>query len=174
MRGDIRKNFYKLSWVLRDINEYAPSTEPGRQRFRAECAGLLSVHVAASYENCVKDTLQSYSAHYHSAFSDYTLRNFEKLNSKIRFSDLCNYCCLFDQKINVYFKKTISEKRTKFRKKTGIDILDSYENLLSWRHSFAHTGASNPTVTEVASAHRAGKLIILTFDDAFRVGARPK
>ena len=123
--------------------------------------------MAATYETCVKEILFEYANKKHIDFGGFALRNYEKLNSRILIKDLKKYCETFDPTICSSFKEGLATKKKKVLERVGKNIEVSYEQILSWRHEFAHAGIRQTTIEEAAATHRVGKRILYVFDDAF-------
>lgn len=49
----------------------------------------------------------------------------------------------------------------------GVNIETSYEQILDWRHDFAHARGRNTTIEEAVKTHTSGKRVLYLFDDAF-------
>jgi hypothetical protein len=130
-------------------------------------AGLLVVAMAATYENCVKEVLCECASKQHISFGNYAVRNYQKLNSRVLVSDLKKYCETFDSAVCARFKTRLAAKKKSLLDRVGKNIETSYEQILSWRHEFAHAGIPQTTIEEAAATHRVGKRTLYIFDDAF-------
>ena len=115
----------------------------------------------------MKDVLYAYASRQHVAFGDYAQRSYEKLNSRIAVRDLKKYCEIFDPSICNRFRSRLAERKRLILARAGKNIETSYEQVLSWRHDFAHARIRNTTIEEAAATHRVGKRILYIFDDAF-------
>jgi hypothetical protein len=159
-RADLDLQFSRIDDLITEINGLVPSGSYRAVQFRADLAGLLVVAMAATYETCVKEVLYEYA-------NRHALRNYEKLNSRVQIRDLKKYCELFDPAIQVRFKSRLAAKKKSLLDRVGKNIETSYEQILSWRHDFAHAGIRQTTIEEAAATHRVGKRILYIFDDAF-------
>lgn len=166
-RPDVDAQLSRIDSLVLEINSQVPTSGYANVQFRADLAGLLVVAMAATYENCVKEILFSFASRNHPNFGAFTQRQYEKLNSKIRVNDLKKYCELFDPAICAKFKTSLSDKKSKLMDRANVNIETSYEQILNWRHDFAHTGARSTTIEEATKMHRYGKRIIYLFDQAF-------
>ncbi|MUZ72875.1 hypothetical protein GOZ90_09285 [Agrobacterium vitis] len=166
-RSDLALHFSRIDDLIFEINSLVPDNSYQATQFRADLAGLLVVAIAATYETCVKEILYGYANQQHIAFGEYARRSYEKINSKIKVSDLTNYCKIFDPTIKTRFQERLKSKKTALLERSGIDIARSYQQILDWRHDFAHKANRNTTIEEAAKTHRIGKRIIYIFDDAF-------
>lgn len=166
-RVDLDMHFSKIDDLVREIEELVPSNSYRCIEFRADLAGLLVVAMAATYETCVKEILYEHANRQHIAFGEFALRNYDKLNSRIQVKDLKKYCETFDPNICLRFKMRLASKKQKLLSRAGKNIETAYEQILSWRHDFAHGGIRQTTIEEATATHRIGKRILYVFDDAF-------
>jgi hypothetical protein len=167
-RADLDAHFSKIDDLISEIDGLVPPDSGYRAvQFRADLAGLLVVAIAATYESCVKEVLYEYANRHHIAFGGYARRSYEKINSRVLVKDLTKYCEIFDPAIKVRFKDRLKAKKAALLQRTGKNIETSYEQILDWRHEFAHAGNRNTTIEEATKTHRVGKRIIYLFDDAF-------
>lgn len=169
MRSDLNPHFDRIDKLAEEINSFVPSDARGASQFRADLAGLLVVTIAASYESCVKETLVNYASNCHESFGQFTINNFSKLNSRISINDLFRYTKLFDERINRSFTYYLKRRKEGINRKIGKNIEHSYEQILSWRHAFAHAGIRNTTIEEALAMHRLAKRVLYAFDEAFKL-----
>jgi hypothetical protein len=111
--------------------------------------------------------LINYAANHNAAFGDYINNNYRIINSRVAMHDLYKYAKLFGDRISKEFKSKLDERTDRIFKCTGTSMTKQYEQLLDWRHHFAHTGRCNTTVKEATKTHRLSKHVIYCFDDAF-------
>jgi hypothetical protein len=166
-RADLDLQFNRIEQLVAEMRQFVPSDIVGVAQFRADLAGLLVVSMAATYENCVKETLVAYASRHHIAFGNFAANNYAKLNSRISISDLHGYARTFDNGVRDRFKQLLDRRKRKIDRKIGKNIEASYEQILSWRHAFAHAGTRNTTIEEAMATHRLGKRVLYTFDRAF-------
>lgn len=149
-----------------EIENFVPQTT-STIGFRADLAGLLVVSIAASYETCVKETINNYAARHHVAFSNYTQNQYSRINSRISLNDLYLYTKTFDNSVHQKFSQLIVSRKSRMNRLFGKDPTQSYKQLLSWRHDFAHAGIRNTTVEEAIATHRIAKYVLYSFNEAF-------
>lgn len=166
-RIDMDCHLNKIDDLALEISKYVPEGNIGAQAFRADLAGLLVVTIAASYEACVKETLINYASRHHVAFGNFAQNNYSKINSRIKINDLKSYARLFGANIERDFKAKVAEKRARISGRLGINIENRFEQILDWRHDFAHAWKNNTTVEEALRTHRFGKRVLYAFDEAF-------
>ncbi|WP_224543260.1 HEPN domain-containing protein [Mesorhizobium sp. CA16] len=167
-RSDLDVHFSKIDDLISEINGLVPVDSAYRTvRFRADLAGLLVVAMAATYETCVKEILYEFANRHHTAFGGYARRSYNKINSRVAVKDLKKYCDIFDPDIRTRFNSRLSLKKQAILARTGKNIEASYEQILDWRHEFAHAGNRNTTIEEATKTHRLAKRVMYVFDDAF-------
>lgn len=165
--SDLALNFQRIDNLVSEMNNFAPNTTKGISDFRADLAGMLVVTIAAMYETCAKETMVSYAGKHNAAFEDFTANNFSRLSSRIRLNDLRNYCQNFSPQIRNNFDVLFKRRKSQVRKVTGKNIESEFENMLKWRHDFAHAGIRNTTIEEAIKTHRLARIVMLTFHDSF-------
>lgn len=167
-RVDLDENFRKVDTLIAEINSLVPAdgNYEGVQ-LRADLAGLLVVAMAATYETCVKEIMCSHASTRHDAFGQFAQRNYLKLNSRISINDLKKYCGLFSPLMEKSFKNDLSSTKKKILSRTGKNIETAYEQILAWRHDFAHAWNRNTTIEEAAQTHRLAKRVLYAFDRIF-------
>ncbi len=108
-----------------------------------------------------------FAGRHHAQFHLFTQNHFRKLNSRISVSDLYKYARTFDNTTHTKFGVLMNKRKKKLQNYVGKDFTAAYEQLLNWRHDFAHAGVRHTTVEEALKTHRLAKWVLLTFDDAF-------
>jgi RiboL-PSP-HEPN len=167
LRSELDLELARIDELVNDINAVVPATSTYQNvKMRADLAGLLVVAIAASYENCVKEVLYYKAGFHHAAFEAYARRQYAKINSRINVSDLVRYCDLYDPAVKTQFKANLSNRKASVLKRTGVNIETMYEQLLDWRHDFAHAGVRNMTLEEATKAHLFGKRVLYAFAES--------
>ena len=166
-RSEVEPFLSRIDGLIRDFERFAPQDTVGIDTFRAELAGLLVVSMAASYENCVKEVLSLYAERRHLDFHYFIDKNYERLNSRVKVSDLNRYCKLFGDQIHHSFKTNLRSRREKIDARMSKNIKTCYEQILDWRHDYAHSAVLNTTIEEASEFHMYGKRVIYAFADAF-------
>ena len=157
----------RLNALLLSIEAHAPQSQLGSASFRADLAGLLSVMIVASYETAIKETMISFAGTHSAAFSGFVERNFSRLNSKVRISDLHRYAQDLDPVLAMRFKEKVGRRRSLFLAISGKNFETSLNQLLNWRHEYAHAGTRVTTIEELVSTHRLARIPIQTFEEVF-------
>lgn len=157
----------RIDELYKEINLHVPQEARGTEAFRADLAGMFVVTCVAMYESCVKDALIDYASRRNPRFEHYVSRSFKHLNSRIRINDLQRYTSQFDDAASAGFKRRLNTRKIALSSKTGYDLVKRYDQLLDWRHSFAHSGTRNTTLEEAYQTHRVAKHVIVAFGHAF-------
>ncbi len=157
----IREQFIKIDSLVNELNTIAPEGDRRFRSIRNDLAGLLVVSLASTYENCVKTILIAYADLFHDKFSHQVEKKYSYLNSKIKSNSLTEYLSHFDGSVS-FFQDRLKYVSGKMR--TEID--KSYDQILTWRHSFAHANKSMTSINDAYKAHRYGKHVLYAFEDA--------
>lgn len=165
-RADLYPILARVEQLAMEIENFVPLNISNIQ-FRADLAGLLVVAIAASYESCVKETLVNYAGKRHPQFGIYAQNQYSKLSSRVRISDLYLYARTCDNAIHHRFGVIIKDRKNKLVQRVGMDFTKSYNQILNWRHDFAHEGLRNTTVEEALLTHTYAKRVLYAFNDSF-------
>lgn len=166
-RANIDSHLEKINELEKEIKKHVRIEDRTAVEFRADLAGLLVITIAASYETCVKDVLTRHAKNHHSSFGEFTENNYKKLNSKITISDLNSYAEKFGATTKAAFKSKLNTRVKRIENRTGKSITTCYQQILSWRHAFAHGWVRSTTVEEALNTHRLAKRVIYAFEEAF-------
>jgi len=112
-RADLDVHFGRIEQLVAEMRQFVPTDVVGAAQFRADLAGLLVVSMAASYENCVKETLVTFASNHHAAFGNFTSNNYGRLNSRIAINDLHRYAATFDDGVHDRFKALLTQRKQK-------------------------------------------------------------
>ena len=159
----------RISELASEIKRQVPddSRIKGRVDFRADLAGLLTVCIVANYEYCVKETLFKFASNHHCKFADYVSSHYGQLNSRIRINHLKEYCKDFDSDARNKFDNLFKTRKNIIKTNIGRDIEDSYNQIIEWRHAFAHTAQRKTTIEEAYKFHLLGRHVLFAFYDSF-------
>lgn len=166
-RAVVREYLNRVDDLAKEVEQHVPADRPEMTDFRSDVAGLLTVLTCATYETCVKQVIYAYAGRNSPMFGIYAEKRYDRINSKIEVSDLKNYASTFHPDLGNIFKENLERFRSNFIGKTSYDIVTKYNQLLKWRHSFAHSGARVTTVEEVLKHHSAAKRVLFIFSDSF-------
>lgn len=166
-KSDLLTITCRIHDLASEMENFVPIGVRGSEGFRADLAGLLVVTIAACYEDCVKTTLVEHAAKRHVDFEEFTSRNFSRLSSRVKVNDLKRYAKLFGGTAEERFKEKLRTKRMQISGRTGKNIENRYEQILDWRHDYAHGGIKNTTISEALDFHLFGIRVLYCFNEAF-------
>lgn len=157
----VRDFFVRIDALFQELNLLAPESDMKKRKIRNEFSGLMVVSLAATYENCVKTILINYADFYHDKFSHQVERKYNYLNSRIKYETLKEYLSHFDGDVH-YFEAKTRAISSKLRN----EINKTYDQILNWRHSYAHAHNNATSLNDAYKAHRYAKYVLYTFEDA--------
>ncbi|RKE93633.1 HEPN domain-containing protein [Sulfitobacter guttiformis] len=164
---DLREHFSRVDKLVQEMNQFVPADARGVNEFRADLAGMLVVTIAAMYETCVKTTMILYAGRFGREFEGFTERNYNKLSSKISHRDLRRYASTFDPNVCERFDAILDRRRKTAVRLSGKNPIRQLDQMLDWRHDFAHAGLRQTTISEAMSTHRLASIVILSFHKSF-------
>lgn len=178
--------------LINDIVRVIPEEE---NKLESELAGLILIKICAIYEKCVQEILSYQAGKYHRNFGIYIKNSYERLNSKISYSDICKYISIFGEEPEINFN--VKLKDICFRESIGVEQITkellrlesdtrvknkdntlgkwisehvlNYDNFLNLRHSFAHKGNCSETIINVTEYFKKTKLIIFSLAEALSI-----
>lgn len=157
----ISEFFEKIDILFQELNEIAPESDVKKRKIRNEFSGLIVISLAATYENCIKTILINYADFYHDKFSHQVERKYNYLNSRIKFETLKEYVSHFDGDVS-YFEKKVYKCSLRLRN----EINKTYDQILNWRHHYAHAHNNVTSLNDAYKAHRYAKYVLYSFEDA--------
>jgi BMFP domain-containing protein YqiC len=164
--------FTKEIYKIADHSErFVPVSMRGVAEFRAELGGLMTVLIASSYENIVKQVLVDYAARHNVTFGRFTESAFDRIDSRIKISDLHKYCKHGGPDVSKAFKLALSRRRKLYQTISRVEFDKSYELILKWRHAYAHAGKKNTSLEEAIKKHKEGFPVLLAFAEAFEANS---
>lgn len=151
----------ELDLFYAQLDALAPVSDSSKSDERKKFSIFYVVCVAATYENCIRDILYNYSDFYHKKFSFQVEKKYQKLNSKIKYTDLRTIISSFDGNTRWF-----DEKCSKIGRELSIDLKKAYDQMLDWRHSAAHANKFPTSLEEIHKTHDAVKYVIYSFEEA--------
>lgn len=125
--------------------------------------GLFAVSSAAVFELAVKQILYEFAAAKHDAFGFYCAESLKKLNGRIRLDSLCNeHVRRFGGTYSERLRSELSAAETRELSANRYSIKAAYEQIITWRHAFAHEGKipEQATFVEAKKGYEAGKIVL--------------
>lgn len=133
--------------------------------------GFISVSAVTVYELAIKDIFCEFSTKKHKVFGNFTQNYFDRLNGRIKTNELTdNHLKRFGEKYIKRFKALIKKADEKSVRNDRTSILSCYNNVIQWRHDFAHKGIvpSNATYEEATKSYKIGKKVITCLAETMR------
>lgn len=141
-----------------------PVVSPITDQFIASrYVGFVSVAAATVYELAIKEIFCSFGQQKHKVLGTFTAKYFDRINGRIKYKALHEeYVALFGEKYVRRFKNSVVAKDKEILRQRGRSILTSYQNIITWRHQFAHEGQvpTYATYAEAVEAYEIGKEMI--------------
>ena len=133
--------------------------------------GFVSVVAVTVYELAIKDIFIEFAEKKHKVLGEVTRKNFDRINGRIKTNVIRDeYVSSFGDKYVQRFKKKLDAAERDSLRSSGISILSSYGNLVTWRNQFAHEGQlpSTATYSETTKAYKTGKEVIKCLAESMR------
>ena len=125
--------------------------------------GFVSVSAVTVYELALKEIFIEFAKKKHNVFGIYAKSHFDRINGRIKTSQIKDdYVKKFGNRYLKKYQCKIKETEELFLRSHRKSVLNSYNNLITWRNDFAHEGHIPNTVTfnEVVSSYTLGKEVI--------------
>lgn len=125
--------------------------------------GLLALSSATVLELCVKEILITHADAISPVFGNYVAKSYERLNGRIKIRAIKEeHLAKFGEKYISYFSRLAKSADTAYVRSTGRSPIQSWNNLITWRHGFAHEGVVpvNATYTEAKQAYLDSKIVV--------------
>jgi RiboL-PSP-HEPN len=126
-------------------------------------SGFVAVTAVTVYELAVKEILCTFGESKHAVLGNFTRKYFDRINGRIKYRVLHEeYVLSFGDKYVRRFKKNVAKREKEILIANRKSILTSYDNIITWRHLFAHEGQipTNATYAEAVDAYETGKEVI--------------
>jgi len=147
--------------VMADLARFVPTlTDP---QLRLKYIGFATVAAVTVYELAIKDIFIEFAGKKHQVFEEFVKSSFSRINGRIKPSHIKDdYIPQFGAKYVVKYRESLRKQHTTYMRQYRRDFLNSYNNLVTWRHNFVHVGQLPTTVTfqEVLQAYDDGKHLI--------------
>ena len=156
-----QSNFAHADAIVAHLNGLVPTL--GDPLLEAKYVGFITVAAVTVYELAIKEIFIEFAKKKHKVLGNFTERFFERLNGRIKTSELRErYLRSFGDQYVLRFDKQLEKEAKAYLKLHKRDIRSSYANVITWRHEFAHEGRISATATysEAALAYEEGKVVI--------------
>lgn len=125
--------------------------------------GFAAVSATTVYELAVKDIFIEFCEKKHRVFGHFASSYFGRLNGRIGTRELRRtHVPRFGDRYVTRYTREVQQAEKQLLRSRGVSVRSSYDNIIQWRHSFAHQGQVPGTATfsDVVSSYQAGKEII--------------
>lgn len=168
--GEYAPHLKRAEDLTANVLSFAPPAGPQWDAFRADLAGLLAIAYVAAFENCVKAIFIAFGTTTNPILGAVTEHHFQKLASKIHWDFLGDgYAAQFGQVYKTEYLKFLSAREAAVLAANQVSMKETYANILTWRHKFAHEGVMLTTLEEVTAAYPVAKGVIEALDSAMSI-----
>lgn len=125
--------------------------------------GLLALSSATVLELCVKTILIDHANTISPVFGNYVAKSYDRLNGRVKIKSIKEeHLVKFGEKYVYHFSRLTGKIDSKHLASSGRSALQSWANLITWRHGFAHEGTVPilATYQEAKQAYQDSKLIV--------------
>lgn len=153
-------NYRHADDIVQHLNGIVPVLNDAL--LQAKYTGFVTVAAVTVYEMAVKDLFIEFARNQNAVFGTFAESIFERINGRIRLEDLRTYACRFGKTHEDDFAARLAEASSDHLAVHKRDLRANYNNLILWRHDFAHAGRINAAATypEACQAYEDGKLVI--------------
>lgn len=147
--------------VIEHLDTVVPTvTDP---LLAAKYVGFVAVVGVTVYELAIKDIFVSFGDKKNKVFGTFAASHFKRINGQIKLGDLSDrHVASFGDKYLNRFKRRLTERADSYLRENRRDIKSSYNNIVLWRHAYAHQGRinANATYTDAVQAYKDGKEVV--------------
>lgn len=94
---------------------------------------------------------------------NFARNHFDRINGRIKYKSLHEeHIACFGDKYVHRFKNSIAKREKEVMRQKRLSIISNYNNVIVWRHQFAHEGQvlTNATYKEIVEAYEVGKEVV--------------
>jgi hypothetical protein len=146
------------------ISHLTPAVAGIRDPFLASrYAGFVAITAVTVYELAVKEVLCTFGDSKHAVLGNFTRSYFDRINGRIKYKILHEeYVASFGDKYVRRFKRNVEKRQKELLVARRKSMLNSYDNIITWRHQFAHEGQipTSATYAEAVDSYEIGKELI--------------
>lgn len=135
---------------------------------QAKMAGFLAINAVTAYELAIKEIIENYASSKHCDFGEYVRCVFSRINGRIRICDIKGELKKFGGYYKDNFEKNLQQKETSILAQNGNNLSSCYENLLTCRHQYVHTGTITLTITECILNYTIGRQVIEVLSETMK------
>ncbi len=127
-------------------------------------SGFIVISAVTVYELSLKDIFINFAEKKHNVFGTFAKSHFDRLNGRIKYQMIKDdYISRFGDKYLQRYKRKMKILEDEILRTERKSVINSYNNLVTWRNEFAHEGQMPNTVTfnEVVTSYHLGKKLII-------------
>ena len=163
------EHFKRVDEVVDHLHTFVPQLpDPLMQ---SNYTGFTCVLAATVYELAVKQILCDFATKKHKVFGAFTTATFQRINGRIKTRELVSqHVKRFGDKYEKRLKRQLAKKEHDILRRDGVSIRSCYNNIVSWRHAFAHEGTmpTNATFDEASKSYKYGKVVLECLHDSMK------
>ena len=155
------KHFKHADDIVNHLNTVVPYLND--PFLEAKYVGFVAIAAVTVYELAIKDVFINFSTKKHKVFGTFTEAYFDRISGRIRVKAIkTQYIKRFGEKYLKRFERKLNRISKEYLKNHKRDPGNSYGNLITWRHNFAHQGEikTNATYHDIVQSYEDGKEII--------------
>jgi hypothetical protein len=125
--------------------------------------GFVAVSAATVFELVIKDEFRRFAKAHNDLLGTFVDSYFERINGRIKIEVIKkDYLARFGGKYEQDFARNLKCCQGAQLRRRKRDVVNSYTNLITWRHEVAHEGRlpTNATFDEVCMAYEDGKFVL--------------
>lgn len=131
--------------------------------------GFVAISAVPVYEIAIKSIFMEFGRKKHAVLGNFAKARFDRINGRIGYKSIWDeYIRLFGEKYIIRFKKHVAAEEKMALKQRGVSIVNSYNNIVTWRNTFAHEGRApaNVTLMEVVNSYEEGKNVLRCLENS--------
>lgn len=135
-----------------------PTTDP---LILSSWAGIIAVEAITAYELAIKDICEDFAKRKHKVFATFVKSSYSRLNGRISYKDI--RAGIVKPYGDKYLKRLVNktDNKTKVVMATEkVDLVRTYDNLITCRHQFVHAGVLTMSFSEAVKSYQIGKNLI--------------
>lgn len=132
-------------------------------------AGIVAVNAVTAYELAIKDIFKDFAYMKHKVFGTFVQTTYTKLNGRIKYCDIKKE--LVKPYGEKYAQKLVHKKEVKTAEvfaSEGVDLVQTYDNLIECRHQLVHSGVFTMSFDEAVHSYQVGKILIDVVDETMK------
>jgi hypothetical protein len=133
--------------------------------------GFLAVSSVTVLELAIKDIFQEFADSVNPILGCFCAKYFERINGRIGLESIRkDYLTKFGADFLAQFKARLEEIEAQHLRGSGESVKSSYDNLIVWRHQFAHQGEvpTNASYRDVKKAFACAKIVLACLADSMK------